>query len=269
MYHTLASGAFTYTTTPTQGWFKTPPYRPPRRTGIPLPRASTLSRARLPPTRPAPAAMASAPLRLTGGVVGVVPAVVTALAGVALGVVIGRGWRRPAAAPASSRRGAGGDGSASASDAGSDGDGSDGDADEDEDSDDGEDSSVVPPGVELKMVLCVRGDLAMSKGKVAAQCSHAALACYRGAARACPEYVKAWLYRGQTKVTLKLDDEAQMDAVAAAARAAGIVCCVIEDAGRTEVEPGTRTVLGLGPAPKAAIDALTGPRGSVDRKSVV
>ena len=53
-----------------------------------------------------------------------------------------------------------------------------------------------------------------------------------------------------------------MDAIAAAARKAGIACCAIEDAGRTEVEPGTRTVLGLGPAPKAALDAITGPKGS-------
>lgn len=35
----------------------------------------------------------------------------------------------------------------------------------------------------------------------------------------------------------------------------------LQDAGRTEVEPGTRTVLGIGPAPKADIDKITGPKG--------
>ena len=87
------------------------------------------------------------------------------------------------------------------------------------------------------------------------------LACYRIARRMTPEYVKAWLFRAQAKITLKLESEEQMNAIAAAARAAGIATCIIEDAGRTEVEPGTHTVLGLGPAPKAAIDALTGPKG--------
>lgn len=76
-----------------------------------------------------------------------------------------------------------------------------------------EDSSVVPEEVELKMVLCVRADLNMSKGKVAAQCGHAVLACYRIARRVTPEYVKAWLFRAQAKITLKVR---AMDAVRAA-----------------------------------------------------
>ena len=47
-----------------------------------------------------------------------------------------------------------------------------------------------------------------------------------------------------------------------AARAAGLPTYTIEDAGRTEVEPGTRTVTAIGPAPKALLDAITGPKGS-------
>lgn len=64
------------------------------------------------------------------------------------------------------------------------------------------------------------------------------------------------------QIALKVDSEAAMDAIYAAARAAGIPACIVEDAGRTEVEPGTRTVCALGPAPKAVIDAITGPKGS-------
>ena len=127
---------------------------------------------------------------------------------------------------------------------------------------DSDDDGDVPEDVELKMVIAVRADLGMSKGKVAAQVGHAVLACYRQALRANPEFVKAWLHRAQAKVTLKIDDEASMDAVANAARARGITVAVIEDAGRTEVEPGTRTVVGLGPAPRSLIDAVTGPKGS-------
>jgi PTH2 family peptidyl-tRNA hydrolase len=124
-----------------------------------------------------------------------------------------------------------------------------------------EDSEVLDEEIELKMVMCVRQDLNMSKGKIAAQCGHAALGAYKLCRRLQPEYVKAWEFRAQAKITLKVDDEPTMDKIAQAAREAGLACVVIEDAGRTEVEPGTRTVLAIGPAPKAEIDALTGPKG--------
>ena len=126
------------------------------------------------------------------------------------------------------------------------------------------DSPFVAPDVELKMVVCVRDDLAMSKGKVAAQVGHAVLGAFRVAQRlALPrEWARAWLFRAQAKITLKIDGEAALDAVAAAAAEAGLPFIIIEDAGRTEVEPGTRTVLGIGPAPKAVIDAITGPKGA-------
>ena len=121
-----------------------------------------------------------------------------------------------------------------------------------------EDSAFLAPDVDLKMVVCVRQDLGMSKGKVAAQCGHAVLGAYKIARRAAPEYVKAWEWRGQAKIVLKVENEADLDALAAAARAAGLPYTVIEDAGRTEVEPGTRTVIGIGPAPRGDIDAITG-----------
>jgi peptidyl-tRNA hydrolase, PTH2 family len=90
------------------------------------------------------------------------------------------------------------------------------------------------------------------------------LACYRSAIKRpeSREWVKAWLFRAQAKVSLKVDSEALMDDVCAAARAAGLPCEIIEDAGRTEVAPGTRTVAGIGPSPREMIDKITGPRGS-------
>lgn len=42
------------------------------------------------------------------------------------------------------------------------------------------------------------------------------------------------------------------------ARAAGLVTYTVQDAGRTQVAPGSRTVLAIGPAPRTAFDAITG-----------
>ena len=42
------------------------------------------------------------------------------------------------------------------------------------------------------------------------------------------------------------------------ARSLGVVAEVIADAGRTQIEPGSLTVLGIGPAPKSVIDGITG-----------
>lgn len=42
------------------------------------------------------------------------------------------------------------------------------------------------------------------------------------------------------------------------ARSLGITAEVIQDAGRTQIDPGSLTVLGVGPAPKSLVDAVTG-----------
>ncbi|SJM88035.1 related to Peptidyl-tRNA hydrolase 2 [Zygosaccharomyces bailii] len=119
------------------------------------------------------------------------------------------------------------------------------------------------PG-EVRMALVIRQDLGMQKGKTAAQCAHAALACFRMIA--CdpnrksfnPTMVQRWLRCGQAKITLKCRDERAMDELYAMAIALGVNSCVIHDAGRTQIAAGSATVLGLGPAPKAVLDQITG-----------
>ena len=62
---------------------------------------------------------------------------------------------------------------------------------------------------ELKMVLVVRNDLKMGKGKAAAQCSHATLGCYKKATKY-PRILRGWEYMGQAKVALKVETEAEL-----------------------------------------------------------
>ncbi|KAF0294131.1 Peptidyl-tRNA hydrolase 2, mitochondrial [Amphibalanus amphitrite] len=111
---------------------------------------------------------------------------------------------------------------------------------------------------DMKMILVVRMDLKMGKGKIAAQCSHAALAAYKQSQRQSPEYLREWERRGPAKVVVRVEDESAMYRVEQRARAAGLVTAVIQDAGRTQIAPGSVTVLGVGPAPAAILQEVTG-----------
>ena len=59
----------------------------------------------------------------------------------------------------------------------------------------------------FKMVLLIRTDLNMGKGKIAAQCCHATLAAYKEALVKSAKFLKQWEQEGQAKVTLKVESE--------------------------------------------------------------
>ena len=59
-----------------------------------------------------------------------------------------------------------------------------------------------------------------------------------------------------------VSDEASMDAAEAALIELGIPTYFVVDAGRTQIPEGSKTVLGIGPAPESLIDSVTGPAGS-------
>uniref|UniRef100_K3WU49 peptidyl-tRNA hydrolase n=1 Tax=Globisporangium ultimum (strain ATCC 200006 / CBS 805.95 / DAOM BR144) TaxID=431595 RepID=K3WU49_GLOUD len=109
-----------------------------------------------------------------------------------------------------------------------------------------------------KMVLCVRTDLKMGKGKIAAQCCHATLGAYKRAVKRAPKAVRAWEMLGQAKVCLKVDSEEELLSLAAKASEHGLINYVVVDAGRTQIAPDSKTVLGIGPAPIDAINKVTG-----------
>lgn len=68
---------------------------------------------------------------------------------------------------------------------------------------DGE-GDVIIPDEEYKMVLCVRQDLKMGKGKMCAQCGHAAVGAVKKAAIRTPKQLKRWEMYGQPKIALKV-----------------------------------------------------------------
>lgn len=127
---------------------------------------------------------------------------------------------------------------------------------------DSSDLNTVPG--EVRMTLVVRHDLKMGKGKAAAQCLHATLALYKKMTNPesdayNPEMVRRWEYgNGQAKITLQVPDEESMDLLFAQAISLGVNSYIVHDAGRTQIASGSATVLGLGPAPKAVLDQITG-----------
>lgn len=109
-----------------------------------------------------------------------------------------------------------------------------------------------------KMALIVRTDLGMSQGKIAAQCSHATLECYLKGSQGLLNYfsVKAWYIMGQPKIVLRVQNEKDLMLLANQAEKAGVTTVAIKDAGKTQLKPGTVTVLGIGPASALRIDSI-------------
>ncbi|OJA21256.1 hypothetical protein AZE42_02539 [Rhizopogon vesiculosus] len=109
-----------------------------------------------------------------------------------------------------------------------------------------------------KMVLIVRTDLKMTQGKIAAQCGHATLACYKALLRTNPELLQHWERTGQAKIALKGSSEDELLELEAIAKSLNLCARSILDAGRTQIAAGSRTVLGIGPAPVDLINQVTG-----------
>ncbi|KKK14733.1 hypothetical protein P175DRAFT_0497391 [Aspergillus ochraceoroseus IBT 24754] len=112
---------------------------------------------------------------------------------------------------------------------------------------------------EVKLVLVVRTDLGMTKGKIAAQCSHATLACYKYmvANSSGSVLLRRWERQGQAKIALQIKSEEELQLLQAQAVSLGLCARVIQDAGRTQIASGSRTVLGI-LGPKSVVDTVTG-----------
>ncbi len=109
--------------------------------------------------------------------------------------------------------------------------------------------------MEYKQCIIVRDDLKLSKGKLAVQVAHAAISAYEFADR---EIREKWKAGGQKKVVLRVPSLKDLFELKEVARRQGLSTALIEDAGLTEVPPGTITVLGIGPAEIGELDKITG-----------
>ncbi|MFB6196784.1 MAG: peptidyl-tRNA hydrolase Pth2, partial [Halobacteriaceae archaeon] len=106
----------------------------------------------------------------------------------------------------------------------------------------------------MKQAIVVRSDLGMGTGKLAAQVAHASLQAFQ---RASTAVQNTWTNEGATKVVLQVEGEDELMELATRARTSDIPHATVKDAGRTQLAPGTRTALGIGPAPDEDVDTVT------------
>ncbi len=100
---------------------------------------------------------------------------------------------------------------------------------------------------QIKQAIVIRMDLEMGKGKLAAQASHASLMSYFEAEKADKGVAKEWLDTGEKKIVLKVTDEEALTKLYNAFKFRKVPCALVSDAGMTQLPPGSKTALGVGP----------------------
>ena len=118
-----------------------------------------------------------------------------------------------------------------------------------------------------KQVIVMRKDLNMRKGKMIAQGAHASLKVLLDRGQLADgsftftitAAMADWLGGRFAKICVSVTSEAALDAIADKARAAGLPCALIVDAGTTEFHGvPTKTCCAVGPAWSDEVDAITG-----------
>jgi peptidyl-tRNA hydrolase, PTH2 family len=106
-----------------------------------------------------------------------------------------------------------------------------------------------------KLVIVMRKDLNMRKGKMIAQGAHAAVRLVMDLDR---DSLSRWFNDGETKICVGVNSEVELLDVYCKARAANLPTALIKDAGRTEFQQPTFTCCGIGPSDISEIDKITG-----------
>lgn len=129
----------------------------------------------------------------------------------------------------------------------------------------------------IKQVLVVRKDLNMRKGKIGAQCAHAAMKIFFDKKSIntrkdkngeilghelniqLGEDMYQWVTGIFTKICVYVNSEEELLAIKAKADALQLPTALVEDNGLTEFHGQlTKTVLAIGPASSEIIDSVTG-----------
>lgn len=106
----------------------------------------------------------------------------------------------------------------------------------------------------MKQVIIMRGDLPISRGKIAAQACHASLGSYKKADK---RTIQKWEKEGGKKVVVKVGDLKELYEYYEIVKATDMPYFLVRDAGHTELPQSTITCLGIGPEEDEKIDKIT------------
>ncbi|KXB08061.1 peptidyl-tRNA hydrolase [candidate division MSBL1 archaeon SCGC-AAA385D11] len=109
-----------------------------------------------------------------------------------------------------------------------------------------------------KQVIAARDDLGMSSGKLAVQVAHGSVGAAEKAMKEKKEWFEKWTDENRKKVVVRVSNEDDLRRLRDKAKDLGVPYEFVEDAGLTELPPGTSTVLAVGPAPDRIVDKITG-----------
>lgn len=120
----------------------------------------------------------------------------------------------------------------------------------------------------VKMVVVMRKDLNMRKGKMMAQAAHAAVNAVLNLGRFDPascsisipmDSIYEWFNGLSTKICVGVDSEEELLLIAENAKSKNLPVALVKDAGRTEFHGvPTLTCLAIGPSQSDLIDQVTG-----------
>jgi peptidyl-tRNA hydrolase, PTH2 family len=122
----------------------------------------------------------------------------------------------------------------------------------------------------VKMVIVIRKDLNLRKGKMCAQASHAVMKIFldrkiekeptnNTITIPLTDSMSAWLYNQFTKICVSVNSEQELLDIHKRAEDAGLPCSLIQDMGHTEFHGvPTYTSVAIGPDKADLIDPITG-----------
>lgn len=99
---------------------------------------------------------------------------------------------------------------------------------------------------DIKMVMFVRMDLKMGKGKIGSQCSHSAIGLYKILLKNDKNnLLEDWENSGSKKIVLKVKNESDFSNILKYCEINDINYHQVIDAGKTQISPNSKTVLSI------------------------
>ena len=97
----------------------------------------------------------------------------------------------------------------------------------------------------------------MTRGKIASQVAHAIIGCYKNASKM-GIALNMWEEKGSKMDIMQAFSESELTYTVESAQSNGIPAYIFIDAGRTQVDPNTKTAGAIGPLKVSEISAYLG-----------